>query len=157
MEREDDTMAYDKAKWHAKAVRDARLPEEQAYVHTGLFLTWIIDHDLYSEEFLDDVGEGIPAVKDRRVTGPSLYREGDGVLAEDMLNDEGNAFTRYYYSPVASADPHYLKDLHVVFALGPKNAYEVEDSWDTYRVISPMIDAPYREWVQAGRPSSPRS
>ncbi len=143
---------YDKAKWHFKGLVPKSLALEQAYVHIGMFLTWIIDHDLYNEEFLEDFRDEITLVKGRQTTGTSVYEEGDGALTEDMLNGEGNAFAGYYYSTNSKAEPHYLKDYIVVLAPGLDSAYEVQDSWDNYRKIATRIDERYQEWITSGRP-----
>lgn len=144
---------YDKAKWHYEhATFPQGLPRMQAYVHTGLFLTWIIDHDLYSKEFLEDNKEQIQQVKRREITGTAVYQREDGVLFEEMLNGEGNAFAHYYYSPKLQAEPHYLNDYAAIFESNEAAAYRTEDTWDNYARIASRINQRYREWLSAGRP-----
>ena len=45
------TIIYDKAKYHYEGDFPQELPMEQAFVHTGMFLSWIIDNNLFSDEF----------------------------------------------------------------------------------------------------------
>ena len=45
---------YDNAKSHFLGNFPDSLPIEQAYVHIGMYLGWIIDSDLYSEYFEDE-------------------------------------------------------------------------------------------------------
>jgi len=40
-----DEIVYDKAKYHLDGV----FPAEQSFIHTGMFLGWVLDRDLYSE------------------------------------------------------------------------------------------------------------
>jgi hypothetical protein len=68
------TVVYDKAKWHYEGKWPAGLPEYQAYVHTGMFLGWVIDHKLYSEEFEEDCQDDIKAFEKRKLTGPQVYK-----------------------------------------------------------------------------------
>jgi hypothetical protein len=92
-----DVSVFDKAKWHYEGDYPAGLAKEQAFVHTGLFLGWVIDAGLYSEEFAEDFAKEIRQFKARKLTGPGVYRAGDGVFADDMLNEEGLAFAQAYF------------------------------------------------------------
>ena len=48
---ENSTSVYDKAKWHFQGDFPKELDDHQAYVHTGIFLGWFIDHDFVSTQF----------------------------------------------------------------------------------------------------------
>ncbi len=71
---------YDKAKWHYGGDYPKGLPEENAFIHTGVFLGWLIDRDLYSDFFQEETEELIPAFKNREKTGAQVYQEWDGAL-----------------------------------------------------------------------------
>ena len=45
---------YDNAKSHFLGNFPDSLPIEQAYVHIGMYLGWIIDQDMYSEYFEEE-------------------------------------------------------------------------------------------------------
>jgi hypothetical protein len=45
---------YDKAKYHYGGQFPPDQTMEQALVHTGMYLGWVIDAGLYSEEFSHD-------------------------------------------------------------------------------------------------------
>ena len=62
--------------------------KKQAFVHTGMFVGWVIDAGLYSEEFAEDFEEEIRKFKARKLTGAGVYRLGDGVFDDDMLSKE---------------------------------------------------------------------
>jgi hypothetical protein len=64
-----EPYVYDKAKYHYGGNYPEDLPEEQAFVHTGIFLGWVIDNDLYSDEFREDMEGYIAAFKARHITG----------------------------------------------------------------------------------------
>jgi len=142
---------YDKAKWHYGGNYPDELPNSHALVHIGIFLAWLVDHDLYGEEFHDDFATEIAALKDRRLTGPHVLEQADGVFADDMLNDEGNAFTRYYYG-VADRPGPYVADYERVFGQDVPTLYHVEDTWENYARIAVVLNRRYQEWVEQGRP-----
>ncbi len=134
---------YDKAKWHYQGEYPPDLPIEQAFVHTGMFLGWIIDQGLYSEEFEEDSAEQIDAFKRRGVTGPQIYGYHDGVLIDDMLSDEGNRFARHYFEFETG---QYLVDYEELLARGLPSTYHVADTWDNYDKIADRINERYVEW-----------
>ena len=97
MASQPDGVVYDKAKYHYGGDYPDDLPDEQAFVHTGLYLGWIIDRDLYSEEIREGTADLIAAFKAREVTGPEVYESWDGCLIDTMLSAEGNAFSQDYF------------------------------------------------------------
>ena len=55
----DKKNIYDNAKNHFLGNFPASLPIEQAYVHIGIYLGWIIETGLYSEYFEDEASNQI--------------------------------------------------------------------------------------------------
>lgn len=144
-----DPVVYDKAIYHTGGNHPEDLPDEQALVHTGLYLGWIIDHDLYSEEFAEYAADQIAAFRARTRTGPQIYEWCDGALVEDMLNEEGNAFSRAYFD---FEKGRFLADYEEILAEELPSLYHVEDSWDNYERLKPRLDARYLEWKASGAP-----
>ncbi len=95
---------YDKAKYHYEGDFPTDLPREQAYVFTGFFLGWIEDHDMYSVDAFNHYSRHIEDFKQRKLTSSQLYRQLGGVLATDLLNEEGNKFANYYYCNLRSGE-----------------------------------------------------
>ncbi|CEY28937.1 Uncharacterised protein [Streptococcus pneumoniae] len=115
---------------------------EQAFVHTGMFLGWIIDNHLFSDEFLEETEEEINKFKLRKMTGTQVYMFWDGVLSDDMLNDEGNQFAIDYFDFEKGL---YLDDYDDVF-LECDTLYQVQDTWGNYFKLKEVIDTRYKEW-----------
>ena len=47
-----EPFVYDKADWHYGADNyDPELDESHGFIHTGMFLGWILDHDLYNTDW----------------------------------------------------------------------------------------------------------
>jgi hypothetical protein len=144
-----DAIVFDKAKWHYQADDyPVDLDERQAFVHTGLFLGWIIDAGLYSEEFAEDFEKEIRRFKARKMTGPGVYRVADGVFADDMLNEEGLAFTQTYFD---FEKGKYLKDYKKLLEAGLSSEYRVPDTWESYDTLKPQIDKRYGAWQKKNR------
>src|SRR4051794_15432306 len=47
-------LVYDKAKYHYDGDFPKGLPRKQAFVHTGMFIGWLIDHGMIADEFLQE-------------------------------------------------------------------------------------------------------
>jgi len=94
-----EPFVYDKADWHYGADNfSSDLDESHGFTHTGMFLGWILDHDLYDTEwFGPEMQSYVAAFKNRELTGPKFFEACDGVLLDNMLNDEGNAFAHHYF------------------------------------------------------------
>jgi hypothetical protein len=143
---------YDKAKWHYGADNFGRdLAPEQGFVHTGLFLGWLILHGLVDMVELADEAPEIDEVRRRERTGPELFQSMDGVLLSTMLTDEGNAFAAAYFDFDHGG---YLLDYEAGLGVGLPSLYHVADTWENYDRLAAVVDRRYAAWQAAGRPSS---
>jgi hypothetical protein len=138
-----DPYVYDKAKYHYGGDFPEGLPDDQAFVHTGLYLGWIIDRDLYSDQFREDSAEAITRFKAREITGPEVYESWDGCLIDFMLNDEGNAFSREYFDFDSG---RYLADYEEMLCGALPTMYHVDNTWENYDRLRPRLDQRYDEW-----------
>lgn len=138
-----EVIVYDKAKYHYDGDFPKDLSIDQAFVHTGMFLGWIIDNDLFSEEFEEDIEVEIQKFKSREVTGTQIYMDCDGVFSNDMLNDEGNEFAQDYSD---FENGLYLDDYEETFPEA-EDVYDVKDSWENYEKIKKVIQKRYLDWM----------
>ncbi|MHA7966882.1 DUF7832 domain-containing protein [Paenibacillus sp. CAU 1782] len=134
---------YDKAKYHYDGDFPRELDEFQAYVHTGFFLGWLVDRDMYSESFATNLEESIAEFKARALTGPQLYKKAAGVLAADMLNETGIAFADRHY------DSYLLDYSYYVNHEDAESLYHVADTWEHYEMIREQLDDIYEDWKNA--------
>ena len=93
----ESPIVYDKAKYHIDSIDEHNLPEIHAYIHTGLYLGWLIENNMLDNEFVEDFGDDIPKFKKREITAPQLFSLWDGALVDDMLTNEGNQFSQHYF------------------------------------------------------------
>lgn len=132
----DGPHVYDKAEYHLDMQKITR---EQACIHTGMFLAWLIDHNLLSVTFAQRHESEISDYRARKLTGPQLYRRSGSVLVASMLNDEGNAFTHHYYY-------QYCLDYEDALAGNGLGFYDVADTWANYDKMRRVVDGAYDSW-----------
>jgi len=133
---------YDKAQWHFMEGFPEELSSEQAFVHIGIFMGWIIKMQLYSEEYEDEAGPQILRFYSRELTCGILAALWDGVLDEEMLSDEGNDFAQDYY-----VTGKYMKDYIEILAEQMPSFYYVADTWENYDKMAARITKRYNEWL----------
>ena len=105
-------------------------------MHTGLFAAWLSDRGLIAEEYADEAKQ----IKRRKMTGPKAYKNWGGVLASDMLSDEGDAFTRKYY------DTMFCPDYEELLSGKLPSFYHVKDTWENYEILKQRIDKRFQSW-----------
>jgi hypothetical protein len=140
-----NTIVYDKAKYHYDGNFPKDLPIEQGFVHTGMFLGWILENDLYNQDFFQEIGltDAVARFKKREITGTKVYEELDGSLTDEDLNEEGNKFAQFYFD---FSKGEYQHDYARVFVGDLPSIYDVQDTWENYDKISRVITERYEKW-----------
>ena len=142
--RRNANVKYDDWGWHTGGVFPADQPQINGFTHIGMYLVWIIKHDLHHLEVLGrDVADGVKA---GTITANDLADTIDGKLTAEGMAPEGIAFSNWYYN----GESAYLSDWAATFSSRPE--YTVTDTPATYASIERVIDRRYAEWVKAGRP-----
>ena len=141
MSTEFKKTIYDNAKSHFLGNFPENLPIEQAYVHIGMYLGWIISNELYSEHFEDEADVQIFRFKRREITCTILSEIWDGYLGHELFNKEGNMFTYYYYGGGL-----YKSDYDNLLVKELPSIYHVKDTWENFDKISSRIDLRYADW-----------
>ena len=135
---------YDKAKWHYGGDFPNHLDKFQASVHTGMYITWLIDSELFDDHDLPKTKEEIQLVKERKKTGANFYNDQlDGVLLDDDISEVGNEFSYFYYE-LENGD--YLNDYTEILGENSETLYHIEDTWENYDKLKPVIDNRFRKW-----------
>lgn len=141
---ENTLDVYDKAKWHYGGDFPEDLDSFQGYVHTGMFLGWLIDNDLVSDQFKTDLSAEIERFKQQKLTGPQVFKRCcDGVLMLDDLNETGNQFAQAYFEFNTG---EYLNDYGTMLAQDLPSVYHVADTWENYKKLKPVIDERFAAW-----------
>jgi hypothetical protein len=107
---------------------------ERAVVPMGMYLAWCVNLQLTGSALEEEAGTLLLRVRYREQTGSELLLAAcAGVLDGRWLNDAGRRFTDRYYGG-------YLDDFRSVF--GP-DVYGVEDDWDHYDRLAPLLTRRY--------------
>ncbi|MCX6313604.1 MAG: hypothetical protein NTX08_02570 [Sphingobacteriales bacterium] len=135
---ENSIDVYDKAKWHFSGDFPQELDIFQGYVHTGMFLGWLINNGLVSKEFWSDNKEDIKAFEKRQLTGSQIYeRCCDGVLMLDDISEEGNRFALAYFD---FDKGQYLADYEKTLLQGAPSIYHIADTWENFDKLKKVLN-----------------
>ena len=138
--------SYDRIDWHYGGDFPKNLPPENGGTHIGMFLTWIIESDLIGDLHREESQELLQKVLNRQITGRDFLIEAcDEKFWEEDLNEEGNEFTKYYFDS-DDGDLNYVNDYSQILGDDLESLYEVEDSWENYDKLKPILDSRYRTW-----------
>jgi hypothetical protein len=141
---ENTTDVYDKAKWHYDGEFPDDLDEFQGFVHTGMFLGWLVDNDLMSDQFNSDFEEEIQEFKKQKLKGSQIFeRCCDGVLMLEDISELGNRFALHYFDFDTGK---YLADYEATLANSLPTMYHVADTWDNYKKLKVVLDKRFSEW-----------
>jgi len=135
------------------------VPEDKshyAYVTYGFLLAWLVERGLVSNDLREEYRRELEAFSMRAMTGPQLYKRVAGVLADDMVSQEGAEFLRSYLGGWFRAD-RYLKDYLKLFDLTAGNELTVEGNWENYERVKVVLHGRFREWQAAQGPSQSHS
>ena len=137
-----ENNVYDKAAQHfLTGGFPESLPIEQAHVHIGMYMGWIIDNELYSDFFEEESDTQIYRFKRREISPALLSGTWNGYLASELFTEAGNMFTYYYYGGGL-----YKKDYQKILASTLPSIYHVKDSWENFKLISAKISERYQVW-----------
>ena len=135
-------IVYDRAYWHFAGEYPEDLPLENGGTHIGMFLAWAINNNLESDIHKRESQASLSAVRNKEMTGRAfLIRECAEKFWEDDLSEEGNAFALYYYE-----SDMYFSDYKSALAGEMPSIYHVEDNWENYAIIAPVISKRYARW-----------
>ena len=144
----DFNGVYDKAKWHIGGEFPKELNNFQGYVHTGFYLTWIIEKDFFNYDNNEILIKEIKKLKNREITGAEFFEKNlDGVLLDEDLTEKGNKFTFEYYEKGKFLDDYSEK-------LGKKfpTLYHIKDNWKNYDELKPILEKRFMNWEKLNKP-----
>jgi hypothetical protein len=140
----------DRADWHYGAQNyPMDLSPENGGIHIGMYLAWIIERGLASAVLQKYARDSLPRLLERKITGRQLlFSDLDEKLFYSLLTKVGKDFTRAYYD---STDC-YLADYEAALGGSLPTLYHVEDSWENYDKLVPVIDQRYLRWQRGELP-----
>ncbi|GHV96787.1 hypothetical protein AGMMS50293_31070 [Spirochaetia bacterium] len=148
---------YDDASWHYGGDYPKNLPNENAAILIGMFITWCIENNFISDEQMEDSADDIQKVKRHEMTGGEfLIKNCDEKFTDYDLCELGNNFASdYYNSDDTKFDKNYYNDYCDTFdkkaeenGFEYESLYHVEDTWENYKIIKKIIDRRFFEWKE---------
>ncbi len=133
---------FDDVGWHEGPAADNGQPREHAFTHIGIYLSWLIRHDLHGPRWFPR--DHIRGVKAGSMTGSDLADDIDWKLTSDEMTTEGSDFTAACYD-------RYMTEYNKL--LGDDAEYRVAEDGALYARVAPIIDRLYADWVAAGQPA----
>ena len=94
---DQQSYVFDKAEYHHDGNYPADLPIENAFTHTGFYLTWLAENDLLGDEAKTYHRERIVQLSNRNISPVTLYEVEDGSLIGEMLSVQGYKFSIDYF------------------------------------------------------------
>jgi hypothetical protein len=135
----------DRADWHYGGDYPSGLPPENGGTHIGIYLAWIIHRQLGSKTLEKYGGATLQRVLRREATGRDLlFAELDEKFFPELLTKEGRAFTRDYYET-----NEYVNDYDRVLGEALETLYHVDDTWENYDKMVPLLDERLEAWRKA--------
>lgn len=136
---------FDKAKWHYGA---ENFPKEldvfQGYVHTGVFIGWLIEMDLVNEDFKKEYSSEIELLRTQQKTATQFYHDAlDGVFSNDVISLSAIPFVEKYFNFKTG---QYLIDYENTLGEKLPTLYHVKDSWSNYDKIKVTISNRFTEF-----------
>lgn len=146
---EDFRNIVDKAENHICKIVDKELdiPEICGVNHIAAYLRWIIEHDMLNEEFMEFFTEELNDIRNGKLDiRKFILNSLGGELTMDMFNEEGMAFTDYYYNFYHGDDePCYPGDVdNVALDYFGEEKYNCEEFDDEAYLFVPYNDEYYK-------------
>lgn len=133
---------FDDVGWHDGLAAEVGEPRQHAFTHIGIFLAWLIRHDLHDSHLFPP--DHIRAVKAGSMSGSDIADDIDWKLISDEMTADGAAFAAARYE-------RYMTEYNDL--LGEDADYRVPETNALYARVAPLIDRLHAEWVDAGRPA----
>lgn len=137
-------MKYDDSEYFFLNFETDRLDNDAGATHIGMFMAWMVLHELVAAWHHEQHGELLRKLRGRQLSpGDFVLDLMDGKLLADDLSPLGNRFAGWYY------EPHYYSDYEEVFGIGgdlPDDFCSVPTTWDSFDRLAPRLDERFKQW-----------
>ncbi|MBD0402188.1 hypothetical protein [Flammeovirga sp. EKP202] len=124
----------------------SEFPEEvaldQAYLHMGIFMGWVIKMDLYSDDYEDEYGAQIIHFMNNEISPIILAATLDGIIDYSLFRETLKPFVRSYYG-----GGQYLMDYQNTLSEGLNSMFHVKDSSENFDTMKIVISNRYKDWL----------
>lgn len=125
---------------------DSNFPEEipldQAYLHMGVFMGWVIKNDFYSDDYEDEYGAQIIHFVNSEISPIILAASLDGIIDYSLFRETLKPFVRSYYG-----GGQYIEDYKKTLLGELDTMFHVKDSWENFEIMKSVISDRYKKWL----------
>jgi hypothetical protein len=144
-------MKYDDAEYFFLNFETDDLENEASATHIGMFMAWMILHEMVSDRHREEDADAIAKVKAREMTGAQFVIDAlDCKLLDDDFSDLGNAFAASYY------ETDYYRDYMEAMGVDNETADDfcrVADTWANFAKIARVLDLRFDAFKKARTPT----
>lgn len=115
---------------------------DQAYLHMGIFMGWVIKNDLYSDDYEDEYGSQIIHFVNNEISPIILAESLDGIIEYSLFKEILKPFVRHYY-----VSGQYLKDYKETLSVNLDSMFHVQDNRDNFNQMKIIISNRYKSWL----------
>ncbi len=137
-------MKYDDSEYFFLNYETDRLDNDAAATHIGMFMAWMVLHELVAAWHLEQDGEHLRQLRARAVTpGDFVLDLMDGQLHSGDLSPLGILFADWYY------EQFYYRDYGTMFGITgdlPDDFCSVPNTWDNFDRMAARLDDRFQEW-----------
>lgn len=120
-----------------------------------MFVSWCLLNGMAGPLHAEEYPEPLAGLQERRVTpGHFIVDIYDEKFTDEDLNDAGNGFAAAYFG-TPSDRAQYLTDYEETLGAGAPTLYDIQDSWENFDKLAPIIERRYGEW-KAGKLTLPK-
>ncbi|NME67074.1 DUF7832 domain-containing protein [Flammeovirga aprica] len=117
---------------------------DQAYLHMGVFMGWVIKNDFYSDDYEDEYGAQIIHFMNNEISPIILAETLDGIIDYSLFRETLKPFVRTYYG-----GGQYLADYQHTLSDGLNSMFHVKDSWENFDAMKSVISDRYQDWLSS--------
>jgi hypothetical protein len=139
-------MKYDDASHHYEGDFPKDLPPSAGATHIGMFLAWAILKGFAGSLHIEHSPKELKKLQSRQITpGQFVIEACDEKFTEEELNEEGNAFAKFYFNSGDAYGP-YLKDYVATLEDPKRSVYHIADTWENFGRLAPVIESRFKQW-----------
>ncbi len=122
-----------------------KVTEESTWTHSGMYVMWLDTHGMLEPPSDPADLPLLEQARARSITPGAFFgKVYGGWLSEEHLTGDGHPFTHRYYKTTG-----YKADYKAHLVPSRKNFYSVEDTWENFDLLKPVLDERYAAWKEA--------
>ena len=136
-------LPYDAVEWHLNDNYPSSLSPDNARTHIGIYLTWLIEQRMMSDEFEHAHADLLAQCREHAIKGSEILRDCcNDTLSRDLLSPQGQEFSDSYY-----VDSYVSDFVDTLDDESYPSIFNVPDDWASYKAMSEVLTRAYQSWL----------